>query len=181
MIQTIVEILFPVTMVYAAARDVTSYEIPNWVSLAVVANFLAAAIVGSVELSVVGWHLGAGAAVLLVGALLFFGGILGGGDAKLLAACAVWVGWAGLPKFFLLVAVIGGVLAVLILALRRFDLPASWLRATWLQRLRSGDDGVPYAVAIGLGGILMFRELPLVEAARILASQSDALLSATVA
>lgn len=181
MIQTIVEILFPVIMVYAAARDVTSYEIPNWVSLSIVANFLAAALVGSVDLSVVAWHLGAGVAVLFVGALLFFGGIFGGGDAKLIAACAVWVGWSMLAKFLLLVAIFGGILALAILVLRRLDLPASWLRSAWLRRVHSREEGVPYAVAIALGSILMFRELPLVEAAGVFASLSDALLAATVA
>ncbi len=180
MIQTIVHILFPVTMVYAAARDVTSYEIPNWISLAVVANFLAAALAGSVDLSVVGWHLSAGAVVLLVGAFLFFAGVFGGGDAKLLAACAVWVGWAGLANFLVTVALIGGALALLVLAARRLDFPPSWTRAGWLQRLRACDKGVPYAVAIGLGAILMFRELPLVKAAGVFASLQNALL-ATVA
>lgn len=178
MIQTIVEILFPVTMVYAAARDVTSYEIPNWVSLAIVANFLAAAFVGSIDMSVVAWHLAAGAAVLVVGATMFFAGVFGGGDAKLLAACAVWVGWAGLAKFLLLVAILGGVLAIFIFALRRLDLPASWLRAAWLRRIRSREEGIPYAVAIALGSILIFRELPLVEAAGTVAFLSDALLAA---
>ena len=41
------------------------------------------------------WGLGAGAVMLIAGFALFAAGIFGGGDAKLLAASAVWFGWSG--------------------------------------------------------------------------------------
>ena len=162
MLEDVAVVLFPIALAYAAIRDLASYEIPNWLSLAIAADFLAAALAGSPDLAVIGWHLSAGLAVLLVGALLFARGMLGGGDAKLLAACAVWVGWSGLPQFFLVVSVAGGLLALLILCFRRAGLPRSWAQRAWILRLHSDEKGIPYGVAIGVGGVLMLGDLPLV-------------------
>ncbi len=164
MLEIIVVLLFPLALVYAAVRDLTSYEIPNWLSLAIVADFLVAAALGSVEMSAIGWHLGAGLAVLVGGIVLYTRGILGGGDAKLLAACAVWVGWAGLPRFGLLVAISGGLLALAVIGLRRIGLPKTVSDTAWVRRLGSADYGVPYAVAIGVGVVVMFKDMPLVAA-----------------
>ncbi len=165
MLEFVVISLFLIALVYAAVSDLTSYEIPNWLCLAIVADFLVGAVFGTLEVSAMAWHLSAGLAVLLVGILLFAGGIVGGGDAKLLAACAVWVGWPGLLQFFLVMAMIGGLLAALILGLRRVEFRASWAGPAWFRRLRSADQGIPYGIAIGLGGIVMFKDLPLVASA----------------
>ena len=96
MVESVVILLFPAALVYAAVSDLATYQIPNWLSLAVVVDFVAAAVVGSLDIAAFGWHLGAGVAVLVAGILMFARGIVGGGDAKLMAACAFWVGWAGL-------------------------------------------------------------------------------------
>ena len=164
MLETFIVLLFPLALAYAAVRDLTSYIIPNWLSLAILADFVVGAAVSSLEMSAMGWHLSAGLAVLIVGILLYARGILGGGDVKLLAACAVWVGWSGLLRFGLLVAVSGGLLALVIIGLRRVALSASLRDAVWVRRLGSAERGVPYAVAIGVGGIVMFKDLPLVVA-----------------
>ena len=161
MLQTIATFLFPLALLYAGTRDLMSYEIPNWVSLAMIAAFLVAAFAGSFRLADIGWHLAAGAAVLAVGFILFAANIFGGGDAKLLAACAVWIGWMGLLKFFIFVALIGGVFALALIVFRRLTLPDSWTTKPWIQRLHDQNGGIPYGVAIGLGGILMVPELPL--------------------
>ncbi|MFQ5959222.1 MAG: hypothetical protein ACE5LF_07630, partial [Alphaproteobacteria bacterium] len=71
----------------------------------------------------------------------------------------------GLFELCLLMTLIGGVLALFILVVRRFRLPASWTETAWLRRLCSSEEGIPYGVAIGLGGILVMRDLPLVSEA----------------
>ena len=161
MLQTIATFLFPMALLYAGTRDLMSYEIPNWVSLAMIAVFLVAAFAGSFRLADIGWHLAAGVAVLAVGFILFAAKIFGGGDAKLLAACAVWICWTGLFKFFIFVALIGGVFALALIVFRRLTLPDSWTKRRWIRRLHDRKGGIPYGVAIGLGGILMVPELPL--------------------
>ncbi len=162
MLAIVAVVIYVFALGYAAVRDLLSYEIPNWVSLAIVGGFFALAYASSFDLAVVGWHVSAGAAVLVAGAILFYTGIVGGGDAKLLAACAVWTGWSGLFDLCIFVALFGGVLALCFLVARRLRLPASWMEIEWLRRLHSPEQGIPYGVAIGLGGILVMRDLPLV-------------------
>ena len=85
--------------------------------------------------------------MLVAGIGLFAANVLGGGDGKLLAASAVWFGWAGLFKFVIYVAILGGVLALFILGLRRAGLRESWTGRPWIQRLRAPDRGIPYGIA----------------------------------
>ncbi|MBO33728.1 MAG: hypothetical protein CMM74_12260 [Rhodospirillaceae bacterium] len=53
-------------------------------------------------------HFGGGLAVFLIGAVLHYFRLFGGGDVKLLAAIAIWTGTASLGAFLFLVAIIGG-------------------------------------------------------------------------
>ena len=62
---------------------------------------------------------------------------LGQGDAKLLAACGAWVGWAGLPSVVWLGALTG---ICLILVRKRVDGTAP-----------SGEDSVPFGPCLALG------------------------------
>ena len=98
-------------------------------------------------------QLGFAFAVFSVGAGLFWLGWLGGGDVKLLAALMLWIDVADAARFFVFVAVIGGILALAVLLLRsasrRFD------RAARLRRLVDSEEGLPYAVAIAGAGLLI--------------------------
>ena len=85
--------LFPIALVIAAVCDLRSFEISNWVSVVLFVGFFPIALL-------IGWdgqalldNLLAGFAILAIGLFLFAGGIIGGGDAKLLPAVAVWTGW----------------------------------------------------------------------------------------
>ena len=102
------------------------------------------------------WRLGAGATLLIVGVALFAAGIIGGGDAKLLAASAPWIGWTGLFQYIILVTLIGGLLALVILGLRRFIPPRVTSGRKWLAALSSGEHGLPYGVAIAAASWLIF-------------------------
>ena len=91
--QTLLLLIFPVLVITAALRDVTSYTIPNWISLALVAAFPVTALALGLPLNVIGLNLGVGATALAAGMGMFALGWIGGGDAKLLAAAALWIGW----------------------------------------------------------------------------------------
>ena len=69
-------------------------------------------------------------------------GILGGGDVKLLAAAALWLGAAALMPFLMATALAGGLLAVAFLA---------WA----LVRRDRGRVALPYGIAIAAGGVAM--------------------------
>ena len=100
-------------MTYAALRDLYSFTIPNWIPILVVCGFVIAALAkGNLWSLATSLHASTGIAVLVVVALLFFRGIIGGGDAKLIAAASVWMGWPQLMPFLLIIAFTGGILAL---------------------------------------------------------------------
>lgn len=149
--------LFAVTLIVAMAWDAARLEIPDAASLVLLAGFAAGAAVGGVAWSVVLGHVAAGLAVFAAGAALFYLGVWGGGDAKLAGAMALWLGWDGLAPWLLVVALAGGVVSLAVLALRRLPAPAP--AATegrlWLRRLRDPNEGVPYGLALGIGGLTL--------------------------
>ena len=51
--------------------------------------------------------------------------MIGGGDAKLAAATALWLGFEGLGDYLLVASIFGGALTLAILAAR--DVASSWL------------------------------------------------------
>lgn len=136
-----------------AARDVATRTIPNRLSLGLALAFPPFALMAGLGGEAVVAHAAAGGLVLLGGFALFAGGWLGGGDAKLAAAAALWLGPAATPVFLLATMLAGGVFAALILALRARPVPnASGL--LWLRRLAAPEEGLPYAVALFAGGAL---------------------------
>lgn len=159
-IETIGVVVFLGLSAYAAFSDVTRYRIPNWICLAIIADFIViaayAGAFGTIEPLTVGVHLGVGAVMLIAGFALFAAGLFGGGDAKLLAASAVWFGWSGLFRYVFLVALLGGLLALAVLGLRRVAPTRAWSGQEWLIKLRSGAHGIPYGVAIAAASWLMF-------------------------
>ena len=94
--------IFPVLVIAGGIGDFLTMRIPNWLNAALVASFFVMIFVAGMPFEVVKWHLAAGAAVFLAGLILFFAIGLGGGDAKMLAAVALWVGWSALGAFHLL-------------------------------------------------------------------------------
>lgn len=156
---------FPALVLAAAARDALSFTIPNWISLALVAIFPLTGLAAGVPLPTLGLHLGVGAAALVAGMALFALGWVGGGDAKLMAAVALWLGWPAVVSFLVVAAVAGGVLAVVLLALRTATLRAVVLSGPrWLVRLAEPGEGVPYGVAIAVGALFAFGASPLAPA-----------------
>ncbi len=154
--------IFPLCLAYAGFRDLYTMEIPNWVSVALFAAFFPTALAAGWSGDALLANFLAGAAVLGAGIVLFAAGVFGGGDAKLLAAATLWTGWGVLPAYLFLVALSGGVLALVLLAFRHLPLPARWTAIPWIQRLHRDRESIPYGVAIAAGGIILFPQLPVV-------------------
>jgi prepilin peptidase CpaA len=101
-------------------------------------------------------HLSAGLIMLLVGFAMFSRGWIGGGDAKLMAAAALWLGCDSLLVYLVWTALLGGGLALLLLTYRRL-LPPLWLaRQTWAMRLHDPKEGIPYGIALAGAGLLVY-------------------------
>ena len=160
--EALIFVVFPFCMMYAALSDLLSMTIANRVSLLLVGTFAALALLTGMDLASIGWHLAAFAMVLLVTFVLFAIGGMGGGDAKLLAATSLWMGF-GMPLVGYLVtsAFLGGVLTLLILSLRNSGLAVLAGRNLFLRNLCGESAGVPYGIALGIGGLLTYPESPL--------------------
>jgi prepilin peptidase CpaA len=149
-------LIFPVAMAFAAANDLFTMRIPNAISLALIAGFVVTAIAAGLPLTDIGWHFAVGAAALLATFGLFQFRILGGGDAKLLAAGSLWMGPASVLPFLFMVAMFGAALSVIILIYRRLvPLKAEGVPG-WAFRLHQPGTGIPYGIAIAIGALVVF-------------------------
>lgn len=149
--------LFPALMVYAAVSDLLTMTLANWISLVLVGGFLAlSAMLGTGWQALLVDHLSCGLAVLVATFALFARGWIGGGDAKLAAATALWFGWGQLADYGLVTSLIGGALTLAILALRRQPLPRLLSEARWIARLHDAESGVPYGIALAAAGLLLY-------------------------
>ena len=153
--------VFPAVMLLAAASDIASMTIPNRLSLALVAGFAVLALLVGMSPEAALWHLAAAAATLAVGFVLFAFGWMGGGDAKLAAATALWLGFGLLPDYIAVTAVAGGVVTIAILILRRWPLSEAAQGRSWLVRLHDSQNGVPYGVALAVAALFVFPHSPL--------------------
>lgn len=128
-----------VVFLVASYHDIRHRSIPNSLPIAVAgAALLKWAVIG--QLAPALWALAVATLVLIVSALCFSQGWVGGGDVKLMAAAVFLLGAPATLQFLLLMAVIGGAIALaLLLAPRR-----GGARPT-----------IPYGVAIAAAAIAM--------------------------
>lgn len=156
LLQAIVLVACPVFFVLGAMTDILSYRIPNWIPGALIALFAVAAPLAGMPLETAGWHALVFAVALFSGMALFAFNVIGGGDAKFFAAAALWMGPLVIGKYLLAFAFVGGVFALLILILRRVPLAnASAARVPVLNQLLLPTAGMPYGVALGIGGLIV--------------------------
>lgn len=161
-------VVFPLLLALAAGWDLASFTIPNSLSLALIAAFAAFAVVTHMALPAIGMHLVAGFVGLVVGFTLFALGYIGGGDAKLFASTALWLGLSDLASYALIATVMGGALALLLMGARSLPLPLFMSREAWLVRLHDAKSGIPYGVALAAGALLI---LPQTEIFRLALSR----------
>jgi prepilin peptidase CpaA len=142
-------------MAYAATSDLVSMTISNGLCLALVASFAIGAGLLGLSVAEIGWHLAAGTLVLVVTFGLFAAGWIGGGDAKLAAATALWFGFDQLGWYLMIAGAFGGLLTVLILLFRAQPLPAPAAHWSWARRLHRANEGVPYGIALASAALLV--------------------------
>ena len=141
--ETTILLLGIALFVVAAYGDVKTLRIPNWLVAGVAALGLFRIIVIA-DLSVALYTVGASVVVFIAVFLLFWRGFVGGGDAKLMTATALLVGYHDLFNFLVLMSICGALLSLAILIM-----PRSSEQSQPKARL-----AVPYGVAIAAGGIV---------------------------
>jgi prepilin peptidase CpaA len=157
--------LFPGCVIAAALKDATSFTIPNRISIFAALAFFPAALGLGLAPGGLAICVGVGAAALVAGVAMFALGWIGGGDAKLFAACALWLGWPAFLPFLLWTTLAGGALAVTLLGARKAPLIAG-IGPAWVGRLLTPGGDVPYGVAIAAGALVAFPQSALVEVFR---------------
>jgi prepilin peptidase CpaA len=151
-------LFFPALMAFAAASDLFTMTISNRVSLALAAGFLVLALASGMAPSDMLMHLAAGALVLVVAFGCFAFGWIGGGDAKVAAAAALWFGFAHLLTYLIYASLFGGALTLLLLQFRQWPLPYALAGQTWLLKLHAKDSGIPYGIALAIGALSIYPE-----------------------
>jgi prepilin peptidase CpaA len=144
-LQTLISLVGIALFILAAYSDVKSFRIPNFLVAAV-------ALLGVTRLIAVGdpsaaiHTIGASVTILAVGFVLFWQGLVGGGDAKLMTATALLVGYHNLFSFLVVMGICGALIALAALVIHRF--PKTRLV-------------VPYGVAIATAGsVTLFFQSP---------------------
>src|SRR5436190_5921364 len=153
-------LLFPALMAFAASSDLLTMTISNRVSLILVGSFFVLAIWSGMPLHDIGMHALAALAVLVVTFTFFARGWIGGGDAKLAAATALWFGFDQLLNYVIIASLLGGVLTLAILRFRLMPLPSLLANQEWAKRLHRMDTGIPYGIALALAALVVYSDTP---------------------
>jgi prepilin peptidase CpaA len=151
-------LLFPAMMAFAASTDLLTMTISNRVSLILAGGYFALAVATGASMGEVLSHVGAAFLVLAVTFIFFARGWIGGGDAKLAAATALWLGFDHLLAYLVYASLLGGVLTFLLIQFRSMPLPAFLVGRAWAERLHRQDAGIPYGIALAAAALLIYPE-----------------------
>jgi prepilin peptidase CpaA len=148
--------------VLAARSDYRGFKIPNIVPLVIIGAFVVSYGVltlteqRDVFFKPIGSHIGSALLVLMVTGAMFALKQLGAGDSKFATAVALWVGLPGLVPFLFYMALSGGVIAGVSLALRKWKPVKKPHKGSWIDMAQKGHGSVPYGIAIAIGATLAF-------------------------
>src|SRR5450759_2533276 len=150
--------LFPALMAFAASSDLLTMTISNRLSLALAGGFFLLTLITGMSLAAIGMHLAAAALVLAISFGCFSQGWIGGGDAKLAAATALWFGFDYLLNYLIYASLFGGALTLLLIQFRLLPLPAVLAKQEWILRLHEKGAGVPYGIALAAAALAVYPE-----------------------
>lgn len=150
-------LVFPAIVVLAGIGDMMTMSISNRFSLVLIAAFVVMApFVLGLDWQAWGGHLAAGGIMLVVSFVMFAFGWIGGGDAKLSAVIALWLGLPNLAPFIVYATLFGGALTLFLLGFRNIPIPILALRVPWIVRLHALRDGIPYGMALSAGALTVY-------------------------
>ena len=137
--------------VLSCISDVRSLRIPNMYALIILVCFVPAWFTAPVDLGPIGYHIASMGIMFIVSYLMFCKGMMGGGDSKFGTALGLWVGLRGLVPFVFYMALMGGILGLITLFLRKKKPFTNPRPGSWVEQVQTGHDAIPYGVAISFG------------------------------
>lgn len=156
MYETLVLSVFPLLIMLAGISDYFTLTIPNWINTLIALSVIPFVLLSGMPVEVFAWHVAAGVASFMVGYYLFASHLIGGGDAKMLGACGLWVGWSELFQFGFYTAVAGGLLAIAVSGWTRLANRSETGMTAWMKNFHGGSPQLPYGIAIAAGGVVIF-------------------------
>lgn len=149
----IIVCIFAGTMLAAACKDAATMKIPNWISLALIAGFVVVQPFLFQGWDILATHLMVGGVFFLTGFAMFAFGWLGGGDAKLMAATALWWQWPDAITYISFTTLIGAALGIVLLIRSKF-LPIRILTSQIPLAMFKEERNMPYGLALAAGALL---------------------------
>ncbi len=153
-------LIFPMAMVMAMVSDVRDFEIPNSLPLLLLVAYPLTALIAGFSWQQIFWAFSLSGLMLAIAIILFLLRIMGGGDGKLLAASVLWIGQERLWEFLFMTTFAGGVLALALMLFRRLPLASALKSIATIEQLHARKQDIPYAVAIGCAGLIIYPHLP---------------------
>jgi len=156
MFSDVAPLVFPALLILAGIFDCLTLKIPNWLTATVALLFIPAALLTGMPGHDYLIHFASALIVLAAGFALYAAGLFGAGDAKLMAAAALWFGWPASMPFIVYTVLAGGVLAVVVLIWNLLRADQEIRGHSWISRFERFKPSVPYGVAIAAGAILAY-------------------------
>jgi prepilin peptidase CpaA len=158
----IVQTMFVAILLACALYDLTDLRIPNFLNVMLIALFILVVIARPSGIDLLGHGL-VFLGVFAFGAVCFYLGYWGGGDVKLYAASALWMGPELIISFIFCVSVLAGIFAVCLLAVRRI---ISMFALNDRNRSDSNafpkflvvGEGIPFAVPLSISVFLLMSQ-----------------------
>ena len=148
-------LIFPGLMVLSALEDFLTMTIPNPIPATLTLAYFGLA-AASLPVHAVLSDASCGLTILAMSFTMFSLKWIGGGDAKLAAATALWMGWETILDYGVAASVCGGFLTLGLLTLRSRPLPTVVARLPGFGRLHNPGCGVPYGIALATAGLLEY-------------------------
>lgn len=163
MLALIIALSFCGTMIYAAVSDLLLMKIHNIACLFLAASFIILAPLAGLSWHDIAFHMIAALVALLICFGLFAINAMGGGDAKLISATVLWIGFSpNLARYLLISAIAGGILTLMILVLRKLINRKKVKNLRFLYRLTDPAMGIPYGIALAIAGLWIYPHLPII-------------------
>lgn len=156
MMNTFITGLLPTLVIIAAATDFASYRIPNWLTAGMALLFFPVAYMAGMELQTFLVHVATGVALFFFGFLLFSLRVFGGGDAKLMAAAGLWLGFNQTSEFLIYTVMIGGPLAIAVTLMTWMSMHFEITGSKLGEKIKKVTPDVPYGIALAVGTIMAF-------------------------
>jgi prepilin peptidase CpaA len=143
-------------MVLSASMDFLTMTIPNPIPAALTLAYFVLAAAGCLPPQAILYDVSCGLVILAIAFAMFSLRWIGGGDAKLAAATALWMGWGSIFDYGVVASLCGGVLTLGLVIARARPLPTILAQLPGVAQLHDRESGVPYGIALAVAGLIEY-------------------------